>query len=158
MKILQHPRGNTATENAVIGAESQLRYDTQLKQMRVHDGVTPGGYPVPKLADIPGYQVQEFNGVDTLSVPATPMTGAGNKNHLCRFTVAGTYSMIPSADIDVGQGIWVVAKIAAVILQRQGADVFEDKGADVTSLNLVLNETVHILKTEANRYQIMSRY
>lgn len=36
-------RGNTAQNDAFIGAEGEVTYDTQAKGIRVHDGVTPGG-------------------------------------------------------------------------------------------------------------------
>ena len=36
-------RGNTAQNDAFIGAEGEVTYDTQAKGIRVHDGVTQGG-------------------------------------------------------------------------------------------------------------------
>lgn len=36
-------RGTTAQNDAFIGAEGEVTYDTQAKGIRVHDGVTPGG-------------------------------------------------------------------------------------------------------------------
>ena len=44
--IIQHKRGNTAQNNDYLGKTGEIIIDTQLKQLRVHDGVTRGGHPV----------------------------------------------------------------------------------------------------------------
>ena len=45
-------RGNTAQNDAFTGAEGEVTYDTQVKNIRVHDGVTQGGISVLTLAAI----------------------------------------------------------------------------------------------------------
>lgn len=41
---LQIRRGTTAQNNAFTGAQGELTMDTDLKGLRVHDGLTPGGF------------------------------------------------------------------------------------------------------------------
>lgn len=43
---LQLRRGTTEEQNAFIGAEGEITYDTQEKTLRIHDGVTAGGVKV----------------------------------------------------------------------------------------------------------------
>ena len=42
-KQIQLRRGTTAQNNTFVGAEGELSYDTQKKELRVHDGSTVGG-------------------------------------------------------------------------------------------------------------------
>ncbi len=47
-------RRGTATEHETfIGAVGELTVDTTNNTLRVHDGITPGGTPVARAADIP---------------------------------------------------------------------------------------------------------
>lgn len=49
-------RGNTAQNDAFIGAEGEVTYDTTAKTIRVHDGVTQGGFSVSTInAIMPDY-------------------------------------------------------------------------------------------------------
>lgn len=45
-------RGTTAQNNAFTGAEGEVTYDTEVKNIRVHDGQTQGGISVLTLAAI----------------------------------------------------------------------------------------------------------
>jgi len=47
MKQVQFPRNTTVVEDGVIGPEGQVRVDTTRKELRLHDGVTPGGIRIP---------------------------------------------------------------------------------------------------------------
>lgn len=49
-------RGSTAQNNAFTGAEGEVTYDTEVKNIRVHDGQTQGGFPVTTInAIMPDY-------------------------------------------------------------------------------------------------------
>lgn len=52
---LQIRRGTTAQNNAFTGAQGELTMDTDLKGLRVHDNLTPGGFALAT-------QTQVFNG------------------------------------------------------------------------------------------------
>lgn len=41
---LQLRRGTTVQNNAFVGAEGEITVDTEKHAIRIHDGVTPGGY------------------------------------------------------------------------------------------------------------------
>ena len=45
-------RGNASVSNAYVGPVGEVTYDTSLVTLRVHDGVTPGGYIVPTQANV----------------------------------------------------------------------------------------------------------
>jgi hypothetical protein len=46
-------RGTTSEHEIFIGAEGEPTYDKDLKTIRVHDGTTPGGFPLSKVAPAP---------------------------------------------------------------------------------------------------------
>lgn len=46
-KNVQHPRGTTAAEDSITGLVGQLRVDTERRELRLHDGATPGGMVIP---------------------------------------------------------------------------------------------------------------
>jgi hypothetical protein len=61
---VQFRRGTTAQNNSFTGASGEVTVDTSLNNLRIHDGITAGGYAVPALAS---------NGV--LSVSGNIITG-----------------------------------------------------------------------------------
>ncbi len=48
-------RGNTVQNNNYTGVSGELTIDTQLKTLRVHDGVTAGGNAITALGAIGSY-------------------------------------------------------------------------------------------------------
>lgn len=158
MRVVQHPRGPTASESVIVGGQSQLRYDTDLNQYRLHDGVTPGGWLIPKVADLPLLTSKLFVAVNTKSVPATPLALA-DVGDLNEFTVAGAYTMMAAATAGLGVPVLLRPTVAGVSVVRLGADLFYDQGAaGATSLNLVQYETVTIAMVAANSWRVMNRY
>lgn len=51
-------RGTTAANDAFIGKAGSLSIDTELQQLRIHDGITPGGHVVPNALGLS--QLQTF--------------------------------------------------------------------------------------------------
>lgn len=45
-------RGTTAQNNAFVGVEGELTFDTQSMRLRTHDGVTVGGFEVALMSDL----------------------------------------------------------------------------------------------------------
>ena len=58
---LQLLRGNSAKQSAYTGREGELIYNTQLKNLWVHDGSTRGGKAIACVADIPTKMSQLVN-------------------------------------------------------------------------------------------------
>ena len=54
-------RGSAVQTKAFVGAEGEVTVDTTRKGLVVHDGVTPGGIPVAKLADLDVKQLSVEN-------------------------------------------------------------------------------------------------
>jgi hypothetical protein len=157
MKVVQHPRGSTAWNMAYTGPQSQLTYDSDLNQYRMHDGVTPGGWLITKVADVSILGTQRFTGKLTKSVPATQLL-ASDKGKLLEFSVAGTYTLPDRAGIAIGYPILLKALVPAVIVQRQGGDLIQDQGTDVTDLALTANEIVTIAAQDTAYWLVTSRY
>lgn len=49
---VQLRRGDTTDNDNFTGAEGELVYDTEKKQLRIHDGATMGGYTVDPLVEL----------------------------------------------------------------------------------------------------------
>ena len=49
---IQIIKGTTAQNEAFTGAEGVLTYDTEKKNLRIHDGTTEGGFEIPSSAMI----------------------------------------------------------------------------------------------------------
>lgn len=69
-------RGTTAENDAFTGQEGELTYDTKAKQLRVHDGSTPGGAKVAKEETVTGATASAAGKAGLVPAPAT---GAQNK-------------------------------------------------------------------------------
>jgi hypothetical protein len=52
VKTLLNPRADTATNDAYTGPASQLTVDTSRWELRLHDGVTPGGHRILNLQQL----------------------------------------------------------------------------------------------------------
>lgn len=48
---IQFLRGNTQDSDAYQGREGELTVDTQKKELRLHDGSTPGGKSIGRLPE-----------------------------------------------------------------------------------------------------------
>src|SRR3546814_1446734 len=46
-KEVQHAGGNATNQNQYIGPPRELTVDTSNQELRLHDGVTPGGHRFP---------------------------------------------------------------------------------------------------------------
>jgi len=51
---IQLRRGTTAQHSAFTGLVGEVTVDTDKDTLVVHDGVTPGGYPLAKVTDETG--------------------------------------------------------------------------------------------------------
>lgn len=69
-------RGTTAENDAFTGQEGELTYDTKAKQLRVHDGSTPGGAKVAKEETVTGATASAAGKAGLVPAPAI---GAQNK-------------------------------------------------------------------------------
>lgn len=155
MIITQQIRGTEATEDARVLPPGTITVDLTANAIRVHDGVKVGGHKMAAESSIGASHTREFNETSTESTPGA----VAIVNKFANFTVAGDYDIPELSDIPmIGQGFYVQANTSGVILKCQGADVISDQGADVTSLALVENEIVRIVKRSSARYVVVSRY
>lgn len=76
-KRVQFRRGTTTEHATFVGAVGEITVDTTLKTVRVHDGVTPGGFPASRLESVDG--TSTFNGlvrVNNATASTSTTTGA----------------------------------------------------------------------------------
>jgi len=72
--IVQFRRGTTAQNNAFTGAAGELSIDTDLDVIRVHDGVTVGGFTLAGLAAAQSLTNKSYAG-NTVSVTGNVTSG-----------------------------------------------------------------------------------
>lgn len=61
MPVLRLRRGTTAQNNALTGQSGEITMDTDLKTLRVHDGVTAGGTALAKKSEVDAAQTTANN-------------------------------------------------------------------------------------------------
>jgi len=77
---LQLRGGTTAEHTLFVGSPREVTVDTDLKTLRVHDGITAGGTPLAAASDITGLFLEVANNLSDLqSLPAT-LTNLGLDN------------------------------------------------------------------------------
>ena len=90
-------RGNTIQNNRYIGLPGEPTVDTQLYELRIHDGSTPGGHVVQSQTSnlVNGSYTLSLNGDGTLTAPGginfpngiqLSTQGTGNNDNLYNFT------------------------------------------------------------------------
>lgn len=146
-----------ASSDAYVGPTREVTVVTETGELRVHDGVTPGGRQVPTAAQIGGFSVLRFNAVASLGAPGNLPSSSQNK--LTKITGAGTYNLpLLSAVINVGGPVLVKAMVAGVIIGVQSTDQIEVGINVVTSVNMVEGEIVEFYKLSGTLYVVMNRY
>lgn len=97
-RIVQMPGGSSASEDTIVGSSRQIRVDTERDELRLHDGVTPGGVRIPNLEALLGLFISKSEGL-TGDV-GFPETGAGILVRLAE----GTYEV---RSLGAGDGVTV---------------------------------------------------
>ncbi|MBD5400737.1 hypothetical protein HDR61_03265 [bacterium] len=73
-KQIQLRRGTTAEHNNFTGAVGEVTVDTSIKTLRVHDGVTAGGFRLAKHSEIPSVP-SDIGGADYVVDFQMPIPG-----------------------------------------------------------------------------------
>lgn len=102
MKIEQEVGGAKPTQDAYVGAERQLTVDTDNWDIRLHDGVTPGGHPIlSRDNNDERYQAksEELDGLDFTPEKRGFLARLGAGSYRIRtLTVNGNQLTIENAD------------------------------------------------------------
>lgn len=156
MKQVQHPRMTSAQLAVYIGPEGQIIMNSDLKNIHLQDGVTPGGQVFFNETQIGLLPLRTFNSIRQYNEEAT--LDEDDVGAFVQFTGADTYTLMHLSDLDVGVPVTLFATVAGVIIECAGTDIIADHGADVTSMNLTQYETTVIAKQDIARWRVMSRY
>lgn len=62
---LQLKRATAAKNDTYTGAEGEITVDLTNMRLRVHDGLTPGGFPIAKAEDLKT-KLADFSGVSQI--------------------------------------------------------------------------------------------
>ena len=116
--VLQFRRGTTSQNNSFTGSAGELSIDTDLEVIRVHDGLTAGGFAQVGLNAAQTITNKIYNGT---SVSVTGNVGGGNLN-------------ITGGIFDTGVMILTTAASGAIALAPNGSNVVvvSTTGAAVT--------------------------
>lgn len=138
-------RGTTAENDGFTGLEGEVTYDTEAKQLRVHDGTTPGGKVVGASSDI---TIERY----VLEAAGTPTYPMGNAVNVLVFinsvlAVEGDAYGIASGNIVFNQQISVGTEICLVKFVSVGVvlpsiSLTVDSALSTSSTNPVQNKTI----------------
>lgn len=155
-RIVQQLRGNAAAAAAQVLPSGTLYYNTDLNELRIHDGFTAGGWIFQNVTQYAALGVGMWTAVAIFSTPgALPTTCVGKLTDL---TVAGTYILPPVSNSNIGTQTRFRALIAGVILQRSGAEFINDIGVDQTTVTVSLNQIITLGKFDTTKYIVSGRY
>ncbi len=107
---IQFVRGTTAANQAYTGPAGTFSIDTQLKQVRIHDGVTAGGSVIPGIADLNALQtliqnlaITDIAGLETALAGKVNASLLGQANGVATLDADGRIpaSQLPSYVDDV---------------------------------------------------------
>ena len=118
--VVQFRRGTTAQNNAFTGATGELSIDTDLDVIRVHDGITAGGFPAVNTT-----ATQTLTNKTLTSPSLTTPSVTGN------ITVTG--NIMPGANLSFNLGSTVTwwNVIYGRSVQAQYADLAENYAPDL---------------------------
>ena len=107
-KQVQFRRGNSAEHKNFTGANGEVTVDTDLKTLRVHDGVTAGGSVLARTGDMPtpaqmSHNSSLSNDVIHLNLAADTRWTAPNDGHIF---ICGTST-------GSNQGLWLALRTSA---------------------------------------------
>lgn len=156
MKVVQQPGMSSAELAVYIGPERQIVMNTDLLNLHVMDGVTPGGIVFLNEDQAALYALRYFNAVVQYS--AGEEFAAGDVGAFIRLTATDDYTMMHLSDADVGQPVTVFAAAVGVNLLCNGVDLFVDHNTDSATLALTQYETVVVVKQDTARWRVVSRY
>ncbi len=156
MRHQQLIRANTAVANAYVGPAGEITVDTDLQELRLHDGFTPGGKRIPNITTNALTGVSRWTALASFAVAGNlPDTVVGQ---LVELTAAGAYVIPALAVAAIGAPITLFATVGGITVPRKGADLISILGADQTVINMVAGETVVIAKKTAARWHVISRF
>lgn len=144
MRSVQHPRGNTSWNDAQIFDESVMTYDTQTGELRLHDGVTPGGHKVPNTNTIPTLNRQFL----TAGIPNFTDTtiNVGDVDKMLTISAGGTYVLPDRDSLMFGAHLVIYAAVAGVTIQGYSSgQQIRDKAAQNQDRSMNQYETIHLV-------------
>lgn len=142
MNRVQIIRGNTAWSDSFIGNDGELTFDTQAKELRLHDGVTPGGHRVPNVNTIPTLSRKLFSTVAT-ETPGNLMLV--DMDRLINLNGTGDYVLPDRGTIDIGLHVILFAMSPGVVVRGFAANQkIADRGASAETRSMNQFETLHL--------------
>lgn len=159
MRVLQIRGGGTAEMDALVGSPRELTIDTERNEIRLHDGVTPGGKRILNIDQIALYGPAAFDSSTTQSTPGTlPNDVVGAYSDV---SAAGDYDLPLLVNADVGNRMIFHATVAGVNLGASGANLLREFGTDHAAGDYVAlsqDETIEICKKSTSRWVVTNRY
>jgi hypothetical protein len=149
MSIQVQIRQGLASENATfVGAEGELVYTTDTKDLFVHDGSTAGGTPVGSLASIADDSVT-FAKIE--EIPANTILGnnTGSSSDILELSVAQTQALLNVADGATANDSDANLKNRANHTGTQTASTISDFDTEVANNSAVAANTAKISYTDS---------
>ena len=104
-KRVQLPRGTTTENDAYVGPSAQLTVDSLRNELRIHDGVTKGGFRIPNLTQLRKLFLSSDSELGGLSFPAEGvgiLSRVSDKSYKLRSLTVGDDLIIANTAGDAG--------------------------------------------------------
>lgn len=147
---------DTVTESTRIAPARSIAVDPEANQIRLHDGVTPGGHLFIPLDQVEDYQARLFN--NYIVWPG----GTGLTNLSANFTLlgAGDYDFQVFTELLVGVPIYIGTGASAITLTVFDSDneVFRLGSASELTLNIPADSVAVLVKLTTGIVQLVNLY
>lgn len=152
----------TAESNAYIGPAREITVDTDRLELRLHDGVTPGGRRLLNESQIAAFGSLHFVGIMNVGLAADQALDATAVRRLVNVSAVGgarNLTLPPLADFDIGQDILIRATSANVTLRPQAGEGWIDAGAETADFAYPIpnNQIITIAKMSPTRFLVMAK-
>lgn len=155
-RTLQFRRAGTAEMDSRILVEGEVQYDQDAKNLRVGDGVTPGGIPILNQGQLVAYGSLRYEAV--LNHAPTVFVAADVSRRLGILNGPGDYTLPDIATVSIGIPILFYVNVAGCNLLAPAAQFLRDKANVTGSLALNQYETIEISRLNNTHYTVLNRY
>lgn len=154
---------DTATADAYVGPDREITIDTDRRELRLHNGTTPGGVRILNESQFGAYASLAFTGVVSTGLTANLAMSAAAVRKLHNVSAIGgpwTLTLPDLAELDIGASILIRATTADVKLAPVAGQGWVNQALDETDFlySLPINKTITLAKMSLTRYFVTNLF
>lgn len=156
MKVQQQIRGTTDTVDSTVLPMGTIQIDTDLMQIRLHNGVTPGGVVFMNGEQIVSTGTLEFTSNVAYNTPGImPASVVGKR---VTINTPGDYELPLITEFPTGSRIVISTTQLGVTLGTEGTETISDQGVAVTMIAMEQHKVYTLARQSTSQWLMCSAY